>query len=94
VAREKGIDVLVALTFLNLVTTAACDVAILVAHDTDQEPTLDMAIAAGASNKVTVETAGWSECKRIRPSANIRKPWHTFMAINHYRDAIDLKVYK
>jgi len=95
VAQEKGIDVLVALNFLDLVTTARYDVAILAAHDTDQEPTLEMTLEADAakSGKVTTETAGWYKCKRIQPRNGARKPWHTFMAINHFRSALDRKDY-
>lgn len=93
--QEKGVDVLVALTFVELVATAQYDLVIMAAHDTDQEPALEMALKtdAAAMGKVTVETAGWWQCKRISPGNGVRRPWHTFLAVNHFRAARDLKDY-
>ncbi|MGV9336953.1 hypothetical protein [Nocardia sp. NPDC003726] len=92
--QEKGVDVLVALTFVELVATAQYDLVIMAAHDTDQEPALEMALKTDAAKagKVTVETAGWWQCKRIQPSG-VPRPWHTFLAVNHFRAARDLKDY-
>ncbi|WP_278260892.1 NYN domain-containing protein [Nocardia sp. AG03] len=93
--QEKGVDVLVALKFTELVAAAQYDVAILAAHDTDLEPALEVALRSDAarSRKVTVETAGWYQCKRIAPRNGDRKPWHTFLAVNHFTNARDLKDY-
>jgi hypothetical protein len=55
-AREKGVDVLVALAYVRDCIDATHDVVILASHDTDMEPALEMAMA---DSDVSAETAGW-----------------------------------
>lgn len=67
--REKGVDVLVALHLVKLSTAEDLDVVLLAAHDTDQEPALEMAVREGT---VRVGTVGWDRCKRLRvPGADV-----------------------
>ncbi|MEV7964911.1 hypothetical protein AB0O34_02890 [Sphaerisporangium sp. NPDC088356] len=71
-AREKGIDVMVALELVQLAQFGPYDIAILASHDTDMEPALEMAASVG---RVKIETAGWQGARRLRLSG--RSLWHT-----------------
>lgn len=71
-AREKGIDVLIALTFVELANSGSYDVLILATHDTDLEPALELAARSG---RTKIETAGWSDARVLRP--NGQRLWHT-----------------
>ena len=64
-AREKGVDVLVALAFVREDLAATFDVVILASHDTDMEPALEMAVTDG---RCAVETAGWAGERVLRVS--------------------------
>ena len=94
VPREKGVDVLVALKLVELAQTGAYDVVVLAAHDTDLEPAIEVALASEPckSGKVRVETAGWKNCKRLKPSTG-RRIWHTSLAEVNYQAARDRKTY-
>lgn len=74
-AREKGIDVLVALTVVKIATLGAFDVVMLASHDTDLEPALELAVADGQSK---IETIGWEGCRVLRPSG--KRLWHTALS--------------
>jgi hypothetical protein len=85
--KEKGIDVLVA---LRLVVCAAADdgLVILAAHDTDQEPALELARQLAGDR---VETAGWRGERVLRvPGQRI---WHTALDEEHFIKARDRKQY-
>lgn len=87
--KEKGVDVLVALELVKLAATAGSDVVILAAHDTDQEPALQLAFQL-AGNRV--ETAGWMHSKRLRVPGE--PTWHTQLdegAFIRCRDAKDYR---
>jgi uncharacterized LabA/DUF88 family protein len=71
-SREKGIDVLVGVTLLELSLAGTYDVLILASHDSDLEPALEVAQRKGTSK---IETAGWVR-GRI-PRVNGRRLWHT-----------------
>lgn len=71
-AREKGIDVMVALELVQLAQFGQYDIVILASHDTDMEPALEMAAGVG---RVKIETAGWQGSRRLRPAG--RSLWHT-----------------
>lgn len=71
-SREKGIDVLVGVTLLELALAGTYDVVILASHDSDLEPALEVAQQKGVSK---IETAGWVG-GRI-PRVNGRRLWHT-----------------
>lgn len=79
VAREKGVDVMVA---LDLVVGAAgkdFDTVILATHDTDVEPALALAARIGGAQ---IETAGWMNCKRLTVSGSTF--WHTALDENRF----------
>jgi hypothetical protein len=57
---------------VRLAEGGAHDVVILAAHDTDQEPALEMAVARGGAK---VETCGWHGERRLRIPG--RTLWHT-----------------
>jgi NYN domain len=86
--REKGIDVLVAITFVRLAERRTYDVVVLATHDTDQEPALEMAAQAGGAK---VETAGWEGCKRLR--IPLQGLWHTTLDAARFVAARDRKPY-
>ncbi len=71
-AQEKGIDVLVALNLVRLAEAGSHDVVVLAAHDTDQEPALEMAVEKG---RAKIETCGWEGERRLRVPG--RTLWHT-----------------
>lgn len=74
-AREKGVDVLVALTLVRVAQDPEIDVVILASHDTDLEPALEMGVADGAAK---IETAGWQGANVLRPSGG--RLWHTTLS--------------
>ncbi|MGH3835960.1 MAG: NYN domain-containing protein [Pseudonocardiaceae bacterium] len=71
-AREKGVDVLVALKVVRAALDPQFDVVILASHDTDLEPALEIAIGDGQAK---IETAGWHGARVLRPSG--ARLWHT-----------------
>lgn len=94
--QEKGVDVLTALHFVRLVQEVRADVVILAAHDTDLEPALEFALESEAvqSGKVRIETAGWKDCKRIKPSGPKRVTlWHTFLGPENFVRSRDRRDY-
>ena len=94
VAREKGVDVLVALAVVRLVQSGDYDLVILAAHDSDLEPALEQSVTAAnvQEGRVKLETAGWQDCKRLKagPGATL---WHTFLRGDSFVRARDLKQY-
>ena len=93
VAREKGVDVLVALAVVRLVQAADYDLVILAAHDSDLEPALEQAVDAEPvkDGRVKLETAGWRNCKRLK--ANGSTLWHTFLQGDGFVNSRDRKAY-
>lgn len=87
-AREKGIDVLLAINLVRLSTDPDVDVVILATHDTDLEPALEMAAASG---RAKIETAGWANRKRLRPQG--RNLWHTALDGTHFVASRDRRNY-
>jgi uncharacterized LabA/DUF88 family protein len=86
--QEKGIDVMVALAFVEAVECGDYDVVVLAAHDTDLEPALDAALR---KNRAKVETAGWKDCRRLKPTG--RTVWHTALTGNDMVQSRDRKDY-
>ncbi len=70
--REKGIDVLVALDFVDLAQAGTYDILVLATHDTDLEPALDRALSA---RRTRIETGGWLGGRRLKPQG--QNVWHT-----------------
>lgn len=88
---EKGIDVQIALELVQQTADASKtpgNAVILAAHDTDQEPAIEMATRLAPGQ---VETAGWRGAKRlvVRGSAT----WHTALDQEHFERCRDLKQY-
>ena len=89
---EKGIDVQIALEFVQQAAAASKvpgNLVILAAHDTDQEPSLEMATRLAPGQ---VETAGWRGAKRLM--VNGRTTWHTALDEEHFERCRDLKEYR
>lgn len=74
-AREKGVDVLVALKVVRAALDPQFDVVILTSHDTDLEPALEIAVGDG---RAKIETAGWYGARVLRPSGV--RLWHTALS--------------
>lgn len=88
VAQEKGIDVRVALDLVKAAMDQTYDLVILASHDTDLEPALDSAV--DWSENVLVETAGWSNCRVLRPRVGVR---HTSLSGSEFVKSRDRKAY-
>jgi uncharacterized LabA/DUF88 family protein len=86
--EEKGIDVLVAINLVRLAQEARHDVVVLAAHDTDQEPALEMAAGFG---RARVETCGWEGARRLRIPD--RFLWHTALPAARLPTTRDRKRY-
>lgn len=88
-AREKGIDVMVALEVVQLAAQSNDgQIVILAAHDTDQEPALELGFQLIGNR---LETAGWDSMKQLRvPGARI---WHTKLRREHFEKCIDQRDY-
>lgn len=87
--KEKGIDVLVALELVkSAATRKGSDVIILAAHDTDQEPALQLVYQLVGKY---VETAGWMNSKRLRVPGG--QTWHTQLEEDSFDRSRDRKVY-
>ena len=87
-AREKGIDVLLAVNLVSLAMSGPYDVLVVATHDTDLEPALEMAAGLG---RAKVETAGWLGAKRLRIPG--RGLWHTTLDGLSYVNARDRRQY-
>lgn len=74
-AREKGVDVHVALTLVRAAQEQDVDVVVVASHDTDLEPALEMAVSDAQAK---VETAGWQGANVLRPKG--RRLWHTALS--------------
>jgi uncharacterized LabA/DUF88 family protein len=87
--KEKGIDVLVALELVKCAASRGdSDVIILAAHDTDQEPALQLAHQLAGER---IETTGWMNSKRLRvPGAQV---WHTQLEEDAFIRSRDRKDY-
>lgn len=89
VAQEKGVDVLIALELVRSADHGDDDLIILASHDTDLEPALDAALESG---RAKIETAGWHNRKRLKPTGSPRL-WHTFLGGEQFVRARDRKDY-
>ena len=87
VAHEKGIDVLVALKFVELAMSPVHDVVILCSHDSDLDPAVEHAIRRGHRR---VETAGWVGARVPRGGKSL---WHTGLDAVDFDACRDPRVY-
>lgn len=88
-AREKGIDVEVALNLLTTAEDVRSPIVILATHDTDLEPALAIANRRKGSG-VRVETAGWAGGRRL---GRHLKLWHTTLNADEFELARDRRNY-
>lgn len=93
-AQEKGVDVQVALEVVRAVQSDQYQVVILAAHDTDLEPAIEYALDSEPvkAGRVEIETAGWTNCKRLR--IPYRPTWHTYLDGAAFVRARDRKDYR
>lgn len=88
-AREKGVDVALAIDFVRLSLAREHDVAILVSRDTDLLPALETVVDLRAAH---VEVATWSGSNRLRfPDQNL--PWCHYLSEADYRSVEDATDY-
>ncbi|NEE00673.1 NYN domain-containing protein [Phytoactinopolyspora halotolerans] len=88
-AREKGIDVELALMVLTTAEDTRSSVVILATHDTDLEPALKVAFQRKGQG-VQLETAGWLGGRRLAGDLNLR---HTRLDAADFKLAVDPKDY-
>jgi hypothetical protein len=62
-AREKGVDVMLAVAFVRAALEKHADTLVLASRDTDLMPVLEMAVDL---RTVQVETCTWTGCSRLR----------------------------
>jgi hypothetical protein len=94
VAREKGIDILVALEVVKATECGSYDTVVLATHDLDLEPALEYVLDSNAARtgKVRIETAGWSNCKRLQVPGHPMV--HTALKAGHFGRVRDGKGYR
>lgn len=87
-AREKGVDVMLAIDFVRCALRGDADTLILVSRDTDLVPALEM---VDEMSDKTVEIAGWSGTSRLRLPG---KPlWCTYVDGPRYPACRDRRPY-
>lgn len=91
-AREKGVDVKLALDFVRAAIDGEVDVLILASRDTDLVPALE---AASDLGRVTLEICTWQGCSRVRFSGSYssRSLWCTYLKGTDYVAAKDPRQY-
>ena len=91
--QEKGVDVLCALTLVELARSRAYDVVVLASRDTDLAPALD---AAAATAGAKVEAAKWYDPAAGWTRGNIktnRRLWTISMTRRHFMGSLDPRSY-
>lgn len=87
-SREKGVDVMLAVTLMRASIERWADVLILASRDTDLLPALEAAKDIDGS---IVEVAGWRTLSRLRlPNARL---WATGLEAEHYEACRDRRQY-
>jgi hypothetical protein len=87
-AREKGVDVKLAVDLIRLADSGLVDVVVVASHDTDLEPALEL---AGSHGRTRIETAGWFGANRLRVPG--RAMWHTALDGTGFADSVDPRRY-
>jgi uncharacterized LabA/DUF88 family protein len=62
-AREKGVDVMLAVHFVRAAIEKRADTLIIASRDTDLLPAVEMAVEFGTAQ---IETCMWENCSRLR----------------------------
>lgn len=83
-AREKGVDVALAVDLVRLAVKGAYDVAVVMSTDTDLVPAVEAVVELG----VRVEVAAW-RARRANPRLSVGhdKPWCHYLSSEDY-DAV------
>ena len=91
-AREKGVDVKLAIDFVRAAIDGEVDRLILASRDTDLVPALE---AASDLGRVEVEVVTWSGCSRVRfgGSYSSRSLWCTYLDGTDYLASKDPRQY-
>ncbi|QZN86866.1 NYN domain-containing protein [Cellulomonas sp. C5510] len=91
-AREKGVDVRLAIDFVRAAIDKSADVLILASRDTDLMPAIETALDLGHAR---VEVFTWQGCSRLRLGReySARALWCTFMQGSDYVASKDPKQY-
>ena len=89
-AREKGIDVSLAVDFVRLAIEGAYDVGILFSRDTDLLPALETVHELRLAH---VEVASWQHTSRLEFARTLR-PWCHHLGEADFKSVIDPAVYK
>jgi uncharacterized LabA/DUF88 family protein len=90
-AREKGVDVMLAVDLVRCSMRKAADIIILASRDTDLLPALEAAYDMDGS---IVEVAGWQGSSRLRFSGQERRPiWSTYLSQQDFTASLDPKQY-
>jgi uncharacterized LabA/DUF88 family protein len=85
---EKGIDVMIALKFVELSRSGIYDLVILASHDSDLEPALESKIK---HERTSIETVSWAGRNRLNPQG--MKIWNTVMTYDDFRESLDPRDY-
>ena len=85
---EKGIDVMIALKFVELSRSGIYDLVILASHDSDLEPALESKIK---HERTSIETVSWTGRNRLNPQG--MKIWNTVMTYADFRESLDTRDY-
>ena len=89
--REKGIDVLLALHLVRVAAAGDFGLVMLASHDTDLEPAIDE--ACRLTSGCLIETVGWQNAKRLKPTPVAGSLWHTFLGEREFGRSVDPKDY-
>lgn len=88
-AREKGVDVMLAINLVSCALAGDAEVVILVSRDTDLVPALEMVRDVTSTD---VEVAGWSGTSRLRLSTG-PPLWCTYVDGSRYPKTRDRRPY-
>ena len=89
-AREKGIDVMLATSFVRAAILREADVLILASRDTDLAPALELAQAV--QNPPIIEECVWAGSGRL-PCELAQQPWCTFLGMGDFDASLDKRTY-
>jgi len=89
-AREKGIDVMLATSFVRAAILREADVLILASRDTDLAPALEL--AQSVQNAPLIEECVWGPSGRLLCQPPYR-PWCTFLGMGDFDASLDKRTY-
>jgi uncharacterized LabA/DUF88 family protein len=89
-AREKGVDVALAVDFVMLAVARVYDVGILVSTDTDLVPALEAVVGLGGNRGPRAEVAAWTS-SRAAPRLRVAQArlWCHYLRVDDYRGLVD-----